>query len=125
MVISVSGKEKDDPRYKAYKRDRDAEEKLLYRFRDRPLFEREFHVLARERGLQVLWLPGRRRSPTSWLGANAGRVDDATALGHWVPDLAERDVYVCGPDAWADDVRRSALALGLPPERFHVESFGW
>ncbi|MEZ5093393.1 ferric reductase-like transmembrane domain-containing protein [Nocardioides sp.] len=98
---------------------------VLYRFRDRPLFEREFHVLARERGLQVLWLPGRRRSPTSWLGANAGRVDDATALGHWVPDLAERDVYVCGPDAWADDVRRSALALGLPPERFHVESFGW
>ncbi len=98
---------------------------LLYRFRDRPLFEREFHVLARERGLQVLWLPGRRRSATSWLGANAGTVDDATALGHWVPDLAERDVYVCGPDAWADDVRRSALALGLPPDRFHVESFGW
>lgn len=82
-------------------------------------------MLARERGLQVLWLPGRRRSATSWLGANAGTVDDATALGHWVPDLAERDVYVCGPDAWADDVRRSALALGLPPDRFHVESFGW
>ena len=87
---------------------------LLYRFRDRPLFEREFHVLARERGLRVLWLPGRRRSEASWLGANAGTVDDAAALAHWVPDLAERDVYVCGPDAWADDVRRSALALGLP-----------
>lgn len=34
VVISVSGKEKDDDRYKAYKRDRDAEEKLLDRFRD-------------------------------------------------------------------------------------------
>ncbi len=98
---------------------------LLYRFRDRPLFEREFRILARERGLHVLWLPGRRRSEASWLGANAGTVPDATALAHWVPDLAERDVYVCGPDAWADDVRRSALALGLPPDRFHVESFGW
>ncbi len=98
---------------------------LLYRFRDRPLFEREFQVLARERGLRVLWLPGRRRSRASWLGAHAGRADDTTALGHWVPDLAERDVYVCGPEAWADDVRRSALALGLPPDRFHVESFGW
>ena len=34
VVISVSGKEKDDDRYKPYKRDRDAEEKLLDRFRD-------------------------------------------------------------------------------------------
>ncbi|MFO7632498.1 MAG: HsdR family type I site-specific deoxyribonuclease, partial [Caldilinea sp.] len=34
VVISVSGKERDDPRYGRYKRDRDAEEKLLDRFRD-------------------------------------------------------------------------------------------
>lgn len=34
IVISVSGKERDDPRYKPYKRDRDEEEKLLDRFRD-------------------------------------------------------------------------------------------
>jgi len=34
VVISVSGKEKEDGRYKPYKRDRDAEEKLLDRYRD-------------------------------------------------------------------------------------------
>ncbi|MFN8468811.1 MAG: HsdR family type I site-specific deoxyribonuclease [Caldilineaceae bacterium] len=34
VVISVSGKEREDERYKPYKRDRDAEEKLLDRFRD-------------------------------------------------------------------------------------------
>lgn len=34
IVISVSGKERDDKRYLPYKRDRDAEEKLLDRFRD-------------------------------------------------------------------------------------------
>jgi type I restriction enzyme R subunit len=34
IVISVSGKEREDKRYKPYKRDRDAEEKLLDRFRD-------------------------------------------------------------------------------------------
>ena len=34
VVISVSGKEREDERYRAYKRDRDAEEKLLDRFRD-------------------------------------------------------------------------------------------
>ena len=34
IVISVSGKEKEDKRYKPYKRGRDEEEKLLDRFRD-------------------------------------------------------------------------------------------
>ena len=34
VVISVSGKEREDARYRPYKRDRDAEEKLLDRFRD-------------------------------------------------------------------------------------------
>ena len=34
VVISASGKEREDARYRAYKRDRDAEEQLLDRFRD-------------------------------------------------------------------------------------------
>jgi type I restriction enzyme R subunit len=34
VVISVSGKEREDARYLAYKRDRDAEERLLDRYRD-------------------------------------------------------------------------------------------
>lgn len=34
IVISVSGKERDDKRYLSYKRDRDTEEKLLDRYRD-------------------------------------------------------------------------------------------
>jgi len=98
---------------------------LLQRFTDYPLFDRELAVLAHERGLQVVMLPGHRRSPDSWLGAGIGPVDDLTALTYWVPDLADRDVYVCGPEAWAEQVRATATAAGLPPERFHVESFGW
>jgi ferredoxin-NADP reductase len=54
-----------------------------------------------------------------------GRADDAAALRSLVPDVAERDVYVCGPEPWAQDVRRAALAAGVPAERFHAESFGW
>jgi type I restriction enzyme, R subunit len=34
IVISVSGKEREDERYRPYKRDRDTEERLLDRFRD-------------------------------------------------------------------------------------------
>ena len=37
-------------------------------------------------------------------------------LRHWVPDLAERDVYVCGPRAWTDAVapRRPAPPASRP-----------
>jgi len=34
-------------------------------------------------------------------------------------------VYVCGPEPWAADVRRTALAAGTPAEQIHLESFGW
>ena len=98
---------------------------LLYRYRDRPLFAQEISVLARERGLGVIWLPGRRRAPDSWLGHGVGDADDLTALTYWVPDIADRDVYVCGPEEWADDVARTTAAAGVPAERFHAESFGW
>ncbi len=98
---------------------------LLYRFRDQPLFADELTALARRRGLQVLWLPGPRRAPGSWLGEGMGGAGDMTLLTSWVPDIAERDVYVCGPEAWADDVRRTTSAAGVPGDRFHLESFGW
>jgi predicted ferric reductase len=98
---------------------------LLYRYTGVPLFQRELEDLAARRGLQLFWLPGHRRAPGSWLGNSAGAVSDLGALRHWVPDLAERDVFVCGPEPWADDVRRTCRAAGLPTDHVHVESFGW
>jgi ferredoxin-NADP reductase len=98
---------------------------LLYRYTGRPLFEQELNALAAERGLQVIWMPGHRRQPGSWLGGGIGSATDLAALSHWVPDIAERDVYVCGPEPWAEDVRTTTQAAGLPADHFHVESFGW
>jgi predicted ferric reductase len=98
---------------------------LLYRYTGAPLFRDELDALAEHRGLDIVALPGHRRAAGSWLGAGVGPASDLLALTHWVPDVAERDVYVCGPEPWADDVRRTALAAGLPADRFHVESFGW
>ncbi|HEX7305149.1 ferredoxin reductase family protein [Lentzea sp.] len=97
---------------------------LLHRFSGRPLFAGELDVLARERGLRVVDLPGHRRSSGSWLGDGVP-VDDLAALRHLVPDIAERDVYVCGPAPWAESVRRAAVAAGVPEERIHVEEFRW
>jgi ferredoxin-NADP reductase len=99
---------------------------LLYRYSGgNPLFRRELEHLAASRGLEILWLPGHRRSAGSWLGDGVGPASDLAALTYWVPDIAERDVFVCGPEPWADDVRRTTEAAGLPTDRFHVESFGW
>ena len=48
-----------------------------------------------------------------------------TALRYWCPDIAERDVYVCGPPPWTDLVRRDLSTAGLPPDRLHIENFSW
>ncbi len=98
---------------------------LLYRYSNTPLFEREFGVLVREHGLRAVFLPGSRRSDTSWAAAAAGDLDDVTALRNLVPDIAERDLYVCGPASWTESVRRAATTAGVPAKQLHVESFGW
>ena len=104
---------------------RPGEAVLLYRFSADPLFDQEFAVLAAERGLRVVYLPGSRRSDDSWLGLGAGSLDDVAALHQVVPDLAARDVFVCGPQAWATAVQRAARGCGVPEDQLHVESFGW
>lgn len=97
---------------------------LLNRFTGDPLFDNEFRALAARRGLRVLTLPGQRRTPTSVLGPVAGR-NELAALQRWVPDLADSDVFLCGPTAWTNGLERLVLAAGVPRERVHTESFGW
>jgi ferredoxin-NADP reductase len=99
---------------------------VLHRWSTEALFLEEFAVLEREYGVALLDLPGRRRFEGSWLpGGVDPRVDDLTALTRWVPDIADRDVYVCGPERWTDLVRDTLLAAGLPADRLHLETFGW
>ena len=99
---------------------------LLHRWTTEALFLDEFDVLGRERGLAVLNLPGHRRGDGSWLPRGVDeRVDDVTALLRWVPDIAERDVFVCGPERWTALVRATLTAAGLPDDRLHLETFGW
>jgi predicted ferric reductase len=97
---------------------------LLHRYTDEPLFARELQLLAAEKGLQVVPLPGPRRTPTSVLGPAGGGADFAT-LRRWIPDLAERDVFLCGPTAWTTGLERLVLAAGVPADHIHTEHFGW
>ncbi|GAA1825810.1 ferredoxin reductase family protein [Microlunatus capsulatus] len=97
---------------------------VLHRYTGEPLFARELTVLAAERGLLLHPLPGPRSHPGAVLGAAAGP-DELAALRAWVPDVAERDVFLCGPTAWTDGVERLLHAAGVPRDHLHTESFAW
>jgi predicted ferric reductase len=48
---------------------------------------------------------------------------DATTLRRLIPDLADRDVYICGPHGFTRQVVRSARVLGVERGRIHTEAF--
>ncbi len=50
---------------------------------------------------------------------------DAPALRELVPDIAKRDVYVCGPAGFSASVERAARACGTPPDQLHQEAFAF
>jgi ferredoxin-NADP reductase len=50
---------------------------------------------------------------------------DARVLQHLVPDLAERDVYVCGPGAFSNAIVTAAHRLGVPGNQIHHEAFAF
>jgi ferredoxin-NADP reductase len=46
-------------------------------------------------------------------------------LSGLVPDIDERDVFVCGPSGFTASVRHAADALGVDGKRVHHESFAF
>jgi ferredoxin-NADP reductase len=90
------------------------------------LFRHELEELAARRGVRIHYLLGRRsRDRTSWLPAGYAPVPDEQVLRHLVPDIADHDVYVCGPDGWTGAVLDSARRAGVPADRVHSERFAW
>jgi predicted ferric reductase len=75
----------------------------------------ELHELSRRRGAPLHELVGPR----------ADVALDARALRRLVPDVAERDVYVCGPDGFSAVVSAAARECGVAPERIHHEAFAF
>jgi glycine betaine monooxygenase B len=57
----------------------------------------------------------------TWVGPIGRLNGEMLALN--VPDIREREVFVCGPDAYMDHAVGLALSLGVPLERIHRESF--
>jgi predicted ferric reductase len=89
---------------------------LLYRARsaDELLFREELEAIAARRVARIGYV----------LGAGRDRLSSAE-LRRMVPDLADRDVFVCGPPALMTAVRGELRAVGLPPEQLHEERFSF
>lgn len=41
-----------------------------------------------------------------------------------IPDLLQRQVFLCGPNGFKQHCEELLIEMGLPPEQFHFESFG-
>ncbi|WP_062384960.1 ferredoxin reductase family protein [Demequina iriomotensis] len=90
---------------------------VILRVRSRteaPLLD-EVERLAAERGADLVLVEG-PRGP----GWGTAAQESLAAL---VADVAERDVYICGPVAWADAVEAEARAAGVPAAAIHRERF--
>jgi ferredoxin-NADP reductase/DMSO/TMAO reductase YedYZ heme-binding membrane subunit len=79
--------------------------------RDAVPFGAELDELARRRGAALHWV----------LGDEALSPERLLAL---VPDIAERDVYLCGPVAMVGATRASLLRAGVAPRQILSEGFG-
>jgi predicted ferric reductase len=99
---------------------------LIYRYTEpeHAIFLGELTTLAFQRGVELILLPGRRRDDGSWLPADV-ECSDAEALARYVPDIAHRDVFACGPVPWLKAVRRAVRRAGVKTRDFHHEDYAW
>jgi predicted ferric reductase len=79
------------------------------------LFRAELDELVRSRGIEVRYLLGRRDKRPSPLNPRH--------LRQQVPDIAERDIYLCGPPGMMDAATRSLRSLGVRRSQIHHERF--
>lgn len=90
---------------------------LLYRVNDASeiVFRGELDSLAARGGLDAHYLVGEPGSTNDVL------VGDRLAAT--VPDIAERDVFVCGPDGFVDAALAALCANGVPTANIHLEHY--
>jgi predicted ferric reductase len=100
---------------------------IIYRLRNQEdaTLLGETRALAAQRGFKLIELEGRRGIGTSWMNADFSGRTDLERLKGLVPDIAESDVYVCGPTAWTRAVEKTMKAAGVAERQIHAEEFAW
>lgn len=94
---------------------------LIYRVthEEEAVFREELDALAQDRGVRVYYVTGHHRAP------GAERLLSAEHLRELIPDIARREVYVCGPPAMSDMVEVNLRKAGVPQKYIHSESFAF
>ncbi|MGW1892837.1 ferredoxin reductase family protein [Streptomyces sp. NPDC002004] len=77
----------------------------------------ELDAIATARGARVHYSVD---EPAEYAVPMTGR-----ALARLVPDIAERDVFLCGPPGMTDAALRALRGAGVPRRRIHHESFAF
>ena len=81
------------------------------------ILRHELDELARGRGVELHYIVGDHAAP------GGERLLSPDHLRELVPDVADREVYVCGPPAMAELVSRTVRAAGVPRRFVHTERF--
>ncbi len=92
---------------------------LIYRvLHERDLvFRAELEELAQDRSIALHYVIGDHRAP------GCEHLMSPKHLRRLVPDIEQREVYLCGPPAMADFIARSVRRAGVPRTSIHTERF--
>jgi predicted ferric reductase len=81
------------------------------------VFRAELDQLARERGLTLHYVIGHHAAP------QGERIMSPEHLRELVPDIVDRDIYICGPPGMARFLERNVLAAHVRRSHIHIERF--
>jgi predicted ferric reductase len=81
------------------------------------VFLEELDRLGRERGVRIEYVIGDHATP------DGSRLLSAEHLHELVPDIVEREVYVCGPPAMTNAITRNVRRAKVPARHVHAERF--
>jgi len=92
---------------------------VIYRVVDESdiVFREELERLARERGLTLRFVVGDHATPVG------RRLLSPRHLRELVPDITERQVYICGPPAMTSALERNVRRADVPARFIHTEKF--
>jgi ferredoxin-NADP reductase len=92
---------------------------LIYRvLREEDIvFREELDRLARDRGMTVHYVVGNHAAP------QGERIMSPEHLHELMPDIEDRDIYVCGPPRMADFIEQNVRNAGVPSRYIHIDRF--
>jgi predicted ferric reductase len=92
---------------------------VLYRVlaQDDIVFVEELDRLGRERGIRIEYIVGDHAT------REGSRLLSAEHLHELLPDIIEREVYVCGPPAMTNAIAKNVRRAKVPARHIHAERF--